>query len=138
MLKKKPRYEPVEHTADLELRIHGRSRRELFAVAAYAMFSQMTDLERILPAVQREVTVEGIDYESLLVNWLNELIYLQDTRGEVYASFAIHQLSRRHLQATVRGDRTEAIHTLIKAATYHGLSIDRAPGGYTTTIVFDV
>jgi SHS2 domain-containing protein len=138
MPESRPRYEQLEHTADLALRIYGRTLRELFANAAYAMFSQLADLGPIAPMVQREVAVEGIDYESLLVNWLNELLYLQETRGEAYVTFEIDRLSRRHLQATVHGDRTENIHTLIKAATYHGLSINRTQGWYTSTVVFDV
>jgi len=134
----KPRYEQLEHTADLALRIYGRTLRELFVNAAYAMFSQVTDLQRITPTVQRQVEVEGIDYESLLVNWLNELVYLQDTRDEAYVAFEIHKLSRRRLQATVSGEPTENVHTIIKAATYHGLSIDKSRGWYVCTIIFDV
>lgn len=134
----KPRYEELEHTADLALRIYGRTLRELFANAAYAMFSQLSNLEGIVPTLQREVRVEGIDYESLLVNWLNELLYLQDTRGEAYVAFEIHKLSRRRLQATVRGARTEDFHTIIKAATYHELSITKTHGWYMSTVVFDV
>jgi len=133
-----PSYEQLEHTADLALRIHGRTLRELFANAAHAMFSQLTDLERVAPAVHREVEVQGIDYESLLVNWLNELLYLQDTRGEAYATFAIRRLSRRRLQATVCGAATENIHTIIKAATYHDLIIKKTGKGYVVTLVFDV
>lgn len=134
----KPRYERVEHTADLALRVYGGTLRQLFANAAYAMFSQVADLEQIMPTLQREVEVEGIDYESLLVNWLNELLYLQDTRSEAYVAFEIHRLSRRHLQATVRGAQTEDIHTIIKAATYHDLSIHKSHGSYASTVVFDV
>ena len=134
----KPRFEQVEHTADLALRIYGRTLRELFSTAAYAMFSQIADLGPVALAVHREVAVEGIDYESLLVNWLNELLYLQETRGEVYTTFEIKQLTRRHLRATVGGARTENIHTLIKAATYHELSIIRTRGWYASTIVLDV
>ena len=134
----KPRYERVEHTADLALRVYGGTLRQLFANAAYAKFSQVTDLKRIVPTLQREVEVEGIDYESLLVNWLNELLYLQDTRSEAYVDFEIHRLSRRRLQATVRGAQPEQIHTIIKAATYHDLSIHKSHGSYASTVVFDV
>jgi len=98
----------------------------------------VTDLQRITPTVQRQVEVEGIDYESLLVSWLNELVYLQDTRDEAYVAFEIHKLSRRRLQATVSGEPTENVHTIIKAATYHGLSIDKSRGWYVCTIIFDV
>jgi SHS2 domain-containing protein len=134
----KPRYEQLDHTADLALRIFGRSLRQLFTNAAYAMFSQLVNLERIVPVVQREVTVQGIDYESLLVNWLNELLYLQDTRREAYVAFEIHKLSRRRLRATVHGAQTDEIHTIIKAATYHDLSIIKTHGWYMSTVVFDV
>jgi SHS2 domain-containing protein len=134
----KPRYEQIEHTADVALRIYGRTLRELFANAAYAMFSQLANLEEIASTVQREVSVEGIDHESLLVNWLNELLYLQDTHREAYVTFEIRKLSRRRLQATVAGAQTEAFQTIIKAATYHELSIIKTGGWYMSTVVFDV
>jgi SHS2 domain-containing protein len=134
----KPRYEQLDHTADLGLRIHGRTLRQLFANAAYAMFSQLADLEEIEPNLRREVKVEGIDYESLLVNWLNQLLYLHDTHHEVYVACEIHSLSRQRLQATVQGAATENIHTIIKAATYHDLSIAKTDGWYLATVVFDV
>lgn len=130
-------YEQLNHTADLALRIYGRTLRQLFANAAYAMFSQLADLS-LRPSVQREVEVEGIDYESLLVNWLNELLYLHDTRGEVYSEFRVHSLSRRRLRATVHGAPTENVATIIKGATYHELAIHRTDQGYTATVVLDV
>lgn len=133
-----PRYEQLEHTADLALRIHGQDLNELFANAAYAMFSQLTDVEGITPSVQHQVTVEGTDYESLLVNWLNELLYLHETRGEVYSVFDIHKLSPERLQATVQGGHNENIYTIIKAATYHDLTVSKTTEAYTATVVFDV
>ncbi len=133
-----PRYEQLEHTADLALRIYGQDLSELFANAAYAMFCQLADLEHIGLSMQRHVRVEGTDYESLLVNWLNELIYLHETRGEVYSSFDIHELSPQGLQATVSGERSEDIHTIIKAATFHDLAIHGTDSGYEATIVLDV
>jgi len=131
-------YEQIEHTADLALRIYGRDLHELLANAAYAMFSQLADLQRIALSVRREVEVEGTDYESLLVNWLNELLYLHETRGEVYSTFDIHALSPQHLQATVRGEHSQEIYTIIKGATYHDLAINKTTEGYTATVVFDV
>ena len=46
----KPRYEQLEHTADVALRVYGGSLQELFTNAAYAMFSQLADLTQIQPA----------------------------------------------------------------------------------------
>lgn len=133
-----PRYEQLEHTADIALRIYGRDLQELFVNAAYAMFSQLTDVEHVAPAVRHVVTVEGTDHESVLVNWLNELLYLHETRGEAYSAFDIHELSSHGLRATVGGEHTEAIEMIIKAATYHDLAISETSGGFVVTVVFDV
>ena len=131
-------YEQLEHTADLALRVFGQDLHQLFANAAYAMFSQLTDIKHIAPSVQHSVRVQGTDYESLLVNWLNELVYLHETRGEVYSAFDIHELSPRGLRATVHGEQSEDIHTIIKGATYHDLTINETTEGYAATIVLDV
>jgi SHS2 domain-containing protein len=131
-------YEQLEHTADLALRVFGQDLHQLFANAAYAMFSQLTVIKHVAPSVQHRVKVEGTDYESLLVNWLNELLYLHETRGEVYSGFDIHEISPLGLNATVHGEQSEDIHTIIKGATYHDLAINKASEGYAATIVFDV
>jgi SHS2 domain-containing protein len=131
-------FEQLEHTADLALRIYGRDLRQLFANAAYAVFSQLADVEHIVPTVQHLVRIEGTDHESLLVNWLNELLYLHETQGQVYSVFDIHELSPQSLRATVRGEQSEDIHTIIKAATYHDLAVNETPEGFVATVVLDV
>jgi len=102
------------------------------------MFSELADLRRASPNVQRSVHVDGIDHESLLVNWLNQLLYLHETRGEVYSGFDIHELTAQALRATVRGTRSEDVRMIIKAATYHDLVIQDTGEGYVVPIVFDV
>ncbi len=134
----KPRYEQLEHTADLALRVYGENLRDVFANAAYAMFSQLADIEHIAVELQRHVSVEGIDYESLLVNWLNELLYLHETEGEVYSIFDIQQLSPKRLQAAVQGGPSREVYTIVKAATYHDLTISQTSDGYTASLVLDV
>jgi SHS2 domain-containing protein len=133
-----PRYEQVEHTADLALRVHGQDMPTLFANSAYAMFCELADLRSVVPLVNRPVTVDSIDHESLLINWLNELLYLHETQGEVYVAFDIHELSCQELRATVHGAHTENIETVIKAATFHNLAILKTDTGYEVTIVFDI
>ncbi len=132
------RFEQLEHTADLALRIYGRDLRELFANAAYAMFSQLAEVARIGQAIERTVRVQGTDCESLLVNWLNELLYLHETEGELYSAFRIDELSSECLEATVHGAPFDEVYTIIKAATYHDLRISKTREGFAVTIVFDV
>ena len=131
-------YEHIEHTADLALRIHGRDLEELFANAAHAMFSELADLRVVAPDVRHSVHVDGADHESLLVNWLNQLLFLHETRGEVYSGFDIHELTSKALRATVRGEHSEDVRMIIKAATYHDLAILDTGQGYVVPIIFDV
>jgi SHS2 domain-containing protein len=131
-------FEELEHTADLALKVHGHSLEEIFDNAARGMFSLMADLDDLAPSVSREVHLEAPDRESLLVDWLNELLYLHEVEEEIYSRFEIETLSSTTLSATVWGAKMEASKLTVKAATFHDLEIRETEDGYLTTIVFDV
>jgi len=132
------RFEEIEHTADLAIRAYGRDTSELFANAAYGMFALMAEPSVEAPAREREVSLEATDYESLLVDWLNELIYLHEVEGETYSQFTFETLSPTTLKAQVTGGPTKSKTTAIKAATFHELAIEETASGLVATIVFDV
>ena len=131
-------FEEIEHTADLALRVYGRDMRELFANAACGMFALMAAPSVEEASLQREVSLEATDYEGLLVDWLNELIYLHEVEGETYSQFAIKTLSPTELKAQVTGGPTKIKTRAIKAATFHELEVVKTDKGYEATIVFDV
>ncbi len=131
-------FEELEHTADLALRVYGRDLKELFANAAYGMFYLMADLPALEPTTSHEVHLEAFDCETLLVDWLNELLYLHETEGEIYNRFQLKTLSPTHLTASVAGGEGEARKATIKAATFHDLAIEETEDGYVATIVFDI
>jgi len=89
-------------------------------------------------SVAREVAVSGVDRETLLVNWLNELLYLQETQHETYSRFEIMEISDTHLRARVHGRPHGHEGRLIKAVTFHDLEVRRSEGGWEATIVMDV
>lgn len=132
------RFEEIDHTADWAFRAYGRDLEELFENAAYALFA----LEDVAPggdaSVSREVKVGGIDYESVLVNWLSELLFLQETRGETYRRFTINHLTPTELDATIEGGPSGPLNKFVKAVTYHDLKIERTPEGWRATVVVDV
>lgn len=131
------RYEEIDHTADWAFRAFGHDLKELYENAAYAIF----DLEGTMDApitVTRNVNVQGIDHEGLLVNWLNELLFLQETKNETYQQFNITQLTDTELEATIQGAASPPTKKFIKAVTYHDLKIERTPHGWQATIVVDV
>ncbi len=129
-------FEELEHTADWAYRARGRDLGELFVNAARGMFH----LQGGAPGgdIMREVRVEGFDRETLLINWLNELLYLQEQYREAYHRFEIVELSDRHLRARIYGGPQGEVNKLIKAATFHDLEIKRTAGGWEAKIVVDV
>lgn len=131
------RFEEIEHTADAALRIYGRERSELFANAAYGMFSLIADWEDIPPSTEQEISLEAIDDETLLVDWLSELLYLHEMEEVVYTSFDILDISPTTLRALARGTKRWNPNTAIKAVTFNDLHIEKTPKGYTATVVFD-
>ncbi len=131
-------YVVVEHTADVALRVWGRSLEDLFCNAARGMFAQMADLTQTAPTVRREITLEADDEEALLVAWLNELLYLREVNREVYVRFNVRFPRPGAVHGTAEGAHCAKIARPIKAATYHDLRIARTDSGYEATIVFDV
>ncbi len=129
-------------TADKGIRAWGRDLPELFVSAARGMWSLMVEpgtarRERMFP-----MKVEAGDRETLLVAWLNELLYLHEVEGFVAADFEIKRLSDTALEAEVWGERVDrARHPLVghvKAATYHLLQVQPAGGGWEARVVVDV
>lgn len=135
------RFEEIPHTADWSFRAFGRDLRELFENAAFAMFAMegaITRPQGDAPEIECVVEVTGIDYEALLVNWLSELLYLQETHRETYHRFHVATLSPNALRAQVFGAPIGKIDKIIKAVTYHNLKIQQTPNGWQAVVVVDV
>ena len=131
-------FEEIEHTADRAFRVQGRNFAELLENAARAMSSLDPLGPSGEPSAVRTIEVEGIDREALLVNWLNEILYLEQTHGEVYDRFRILESSNSHLRARLDCRQSGGWVTHIKAATFHDLTIKQTSDGLEATIVFDV
>jgi len=140
MPKNKPPYKEVDHTADLCLYVSGANLEELFTHAAQGMFDLMrctpTDAPR--EAVRREIALTGFDIETLLVDWLTELLYANETQDEVYQKVTFNELDATHLVAIVQGETNHPAGRGIKAVTFSGLLVDHTESEYETTITFDV
>lgn len=131
-------FEEIEHTADRAYRAYGRDLRELFVNAARALLAMEGAAEDAGPATARDVRVQGIDRETLLVNWLNELLYLEERHGERYTDVRIAELSEQHLAASLAGVAVTTPKRKIKAVTFHDLKVTRGDEGWQATIVVDV
>jgi SHS2 domain-containing protein len=136
-----PDFELIDHTADIGIIAYGRDEREVFATAAYGMFSIIAELDGIAESVCREVQVSADDEGELLVTWLNELLYLVDVESIIFKRFDILELGECRLRANAYGERFDPsrhrLKTQIKAATYHLLKLEK-DNGFRAQIIFDV
>lgn len=138
----KPRYQELEHTADLAIRVWGKDLAKLFVNAAYGMFSLMVDVEGLAAEAQHNISLTAVDTEALLVDWLSALLTLHDLHREAYRDFQMHSLAvdnqGARLEATVQGSKVEQVKIVIKGVTYHDLRIEEISEGYAATLVFDI
>ena len=136
------RYEIVDHTADIGIKAYGKDMKELFENAAYGMFDIIADLEGLKASISVEIESKAPNYEELLINWLDDLIYNFYTKGIIFSEFNIGYLDSRHIEASVRGkhvgDNRSRLKTEIKAATFHELEIKETDKGYEVQIIFDI
>lgn len=133
----------VDHTADWALRVWAATLPELFVDAARGMYALAGVSAEARPRERgelqvRRVGVEGGDYESLLVSWLQELLYHTESEGLAFFEFRIEALEPGRLAAAAWGAPGDRLEKVIKAVTYHDLNIRETPEGLEATIVFDV
>lgn len=130
-------FEVVPHTADLAVKVWGKDLPELFQSAfdGYRFF--LIGDEAIKERKIQTFSVEADETESLLVRFLNRLIFLFDTERFVPMRAKL-KISGNHLDAEISGDNDiQDIRHCVKAATYHNLSIERSGNLLTATIIFD-
>lgn len=133
-------FEEVAHTADLEIKAWGRDMSSLFAAAAEGMFhlSGIEDYEDGFSRIREEISLDAMDYEGLLILFLEELLY---RLTEDYMLFDIDRITiadNFSLKAKLKGTQIRSYQRDIKAVTYHKLNIQETENGYSVNIVFDI
>ncbi len=131
-------WKEVDHTADVAIWICADSLEDLFLTSAEAMFEMVAEPEDVPPSTLRNVNLEAMDREALLVDWLNELLYLHERDEIVMVKIVFEQLCATKLWARIEGAPVKAYYRGIKAATFHNLVIEQYGDGLRTTIVFDI
>lgn len=135
-------FEFIEHTADLGFRVYATSIEGLFVHAAEAFFEAILPTESIEERAERQVGVEAEALDELMVNWLDEFLYLYDTEGLVFKRFQIQPIRQNRLEALAWGEVVDParheIKTGIKAVTYHQLYVKETEGGWEAQVILDI
>jgi SHS2 domain-containing protein len=138
----KKKFEEIDATADLGIIAYGENLKNLFSNAAEGLMSLMADTESITESESININITAKDREGLLVKWLNEIIFLKDTKGFLCKRFSINYLNNNNLKADIHGEiydpERHQLLSGVKAATYHNLKIEKVRETWQVRIIFDV
>lgn len=135
-------YELIDHTADIGIKAFGNTLSEAFGHAAKGMFDIITDSSQIENKGEYEIELSADDLEQLLVDWLDELLFLQGAENLVFGDFKVDvDESDCRLSATVSGEEFDTgkhkIGMEIKAVTYHMLEVKKGTTCFVQ-VLFDI
>ncbi len=117
------------------MRCWGPTLGDLFAAAAEGLGSLLGPVAGETRSFH--LALSAPDPETLLVDWLTELIYRSERTGDTYCRSEVRISADLELEAEVWSGAMGERRSVVKAATYHGLAIEHGPLGYSATIVFD-
>ncbi|MFZ2070770.1 MAG: archease [Halobacteriota archaeon] len=120
----------IEHPSDVGFEVYGDTIEELFANAAVATYSFMTDVDEIAADVEREVAINSEDLYSLMFDWLDELLFLFESELLVLNKFDIEvNLSNFSINGNCKGGKFDPTRhvsgVIIKAVTYNMMEIKK-------------
>lgn len=140
------KYEYLEHTADIKFLAYGDTLEEVFENAALAMFNVIIDTGKVSGEMAREVLLASPDLESLLVDWLSELLYLFEVDEIVFWKFRVEEIREEEekysIKALASGEKyypeSHPFETEIKAVTYNQLKLEKTDKGWKAQVVVDI
>ena len=136
-----PRWKLLEHTADIRLEVRGATVEDLFVNAAEGFAELVAERRDTAPRREVFLSIEAETIDDLLVDWLREILYLHETSGFVCIAAEVTDLTQNALNARLRG-RTKGLEErgpfVIKAVTYHDVSVEKTEGGFVARVVFDI
>src|SRR3989344_3647632 len=133
------KYEFLEHKADLKIRAFGKTKEELFLNMLLGMEESLKPAQKEKKEIIRKIKIKSLDLTALLVDFLNEALYLNQIRKEIYFKAGFSKFSGTELEVDFIGKEVENFGEDIKAATYNDLNIRQNEDGYWEAIVvFDI
>ena len=131
-------------TSDVMLEAYGKSLKELLANAAEALFSQVCQIEKIVPSKEITLHVSAGSEKELLHEWLSRLLTESDTEGIFFNKFEVEKIEKDGTSLNLTGKAwgeeasVEKGETLVKAVTYYGFNLTKKENLYTARFSIDI
>ena len=131
----------LEHTADIKFQAFGNSLKKVFENSALALFNIVYD-QKIKDKKKFKIYAKGRDLESLMYNFLEEILVLIDSKNFLPSKIINFKLDKKNLKirAEIIGDdaKNYNISEHVKAITYNEMFIKKIRGRWVSQIVLDI
>ncbi len=135
-------FELLEHPSDIGVRARGTTREETLVAVSKGLVSILVDPANLRPAEERFFKATGSDETTLIINWLNEILFFFDTERMVFVEFLIDSWTEDEIIGHARGERLDIqrheFRTAVKAATYHQFESRQTLDGWEIQVFVDV
>jgi 2-amino-4-hydroxy-6-hydroxymethyldihydropteridine diphosphokinase len=134
-------YRLLDHAADAGLEVRGVDLPRLLAAAAMALSDAVAPRGTHVERSRVDVELEARDRESLLVDLLQEVLYLLDTRGFLPVRAAVRMDEDGcALRASLYGSGIDPsrVRLPVKAATHHDVVVKPGERGWIARVLLDV
>jgi SHS2 domain-containing protein len=130
----------ISHTADVKIRAQAQTLDALFTDAFLALMQVVYGTDRN-EGIIKEIRIESDNIESLLCDFLSEVLFIAEVEGLVFSRADI-KIDGLHLTASLCGEPFDPLRhssgTEVKGISYCGLVIVKDANGYMLDILFDV
>jgi SHS2 domain-containing protein len=135
-------YEYFEVEADVGVQAWGSTLPEAFAQAALAVLALGVEPDGVAEREVREVRGQGHSSETVLVDWLNQCLYVHEIEGFAVRRVEVDTLSTDLVHGFLHGEELDRnrhrLGTVVKAATLHEVAVREAPGRAEVRVIVDV
>jgi SHS2 domain-containing protein len=130
-------YQEIEHTADVALRVWGEDIYGLLRASAAGLYDLLNLKYTPDVPVSAKFYLMMSDSENLLIDFLNELLFISEDKAQYLVSFSFGAVDDR-LEVFAEGFQILRINRQIKAATFHNMEVVKPEECLEATITFDV
>ncbi len=133
------KYEFLDHTSEVKFKAYGGTQDELFQNVILAVSDFISKGNEIKPRVVKDIVVKGEDVQSLLYNFIDEIVYLLDAENFVVKNGEV-LMRGNNIKARFYGDDASNYSGLdyIKSPTYSEMFVKKTKQGWELQVVLDV
>ena len=135
-------YEYFDVEADVGVRAWGPTLAVAFAEMARGVLALAIAPDEVVERDRREVRAQGETRETLLVNWINECLYVHEIEGFATRRVEVTAFAGDSVHGLLHGEEFDPGRhrpgTVVKAATHHQVSVQETPETVEARLIVDV